>query len=103
VKVNRGLTLDDVGRELGDLGDWLSYVGVSELPGGLVPFVTPLGLFALGMIALVAGVFLYWCVSDWRHRWKSHRAYWRRRTRSEVEHGRDAAPQRQLKNPYNSA
>ena len=68
MKVERDITLDDVERGLGDIGEWLPHVGIEELPAALTPFLSPPGLFASGVIGFVAGVFLYWCVSDWRKR-----------------------------------
>jgi hypothetical protein len=70
VTIDRDITLDDVERGLGDLGEWLPYVGIDELPAAVTPFLSPPGLFASGAVALFVGVFLYWCVSDWRKRRK---------------------------------
>ena len=70
MKVEREITLEDVEREIGDLGEWLPHVVIEELPAALTPLLSPPGLFGFGVISLVVGVFVYWCVSDSRKKRK---------------------------------
>ncbi len=60
----KAMTLEDVGRELGDLGDWASLTLSGGLAGPLTAFANALGLVTVGIIAAAVGVFLYWCVSE---------------------------------------
>lgn len=92
MRVFRDITFEDVGRELGDLGDWAVYTLLGERLGSLIPSVNALGIITVGVISLVVVVFLYWCVSDWRKKRKGGRAYGRRKAKKEGKHRRDAVP-----------
>jgi hypothetical protein len=87
VKVSRDTTLDDVGRQLVDFGSWAIHKLFGAQPGPGIPSSNAIGIITVGVIALVVGLFLYWCVSDWRKKRKGERAYGKRRPKRKANTG----------------